>query len=167
MAKKDKGGIEGLRTDVQALADAFWKFRDTVLTDVAVQQAEQQQFSRSRLASDEWNPPGDAQVQRAAALMSALSQPQRLQIVLMLAESPTSVAAVVESLGLKTTGAAYHHLNVLMNAGLAVQPERGTFALAPDAATEVDSILMALFGSAPVGSTTEEGGKKKKKVASS
>lgn len=164
-AKKDKGGIEGLRMDVQALAEAFWKFRDTVLTDVAVQQAEQQQFSRSRLTSDEWNAPDEARVQRAAALMSALSQPQRLRIVLMLAEAPTSVAAVVESLGLKTTGAAYHHLNVLMNAGLAIQPERGTFALAPEATGEINALLVALFGSVPKASEPEDRAKKKKAVS--
>jgi DNA-binding transcriptional ArsR family regulator len=162
-AKKDKGGIEGLRMDVQALADAFWKFRDTVLTDIAVQQAEHQQSSRSQVANGEWNAPDEAHVERAATLMSALSQPQRLRIVLMLAEAPTSVAAVVESLGLKTSGAAYHHLNVLMNTGLAVQPERGSFALALEAAGEVNALLVALFGSAPTASGVEEGGKKKKK----
>jgi DNA-binding transcriptional ArsR family regulator len=166
-AKKDKGGIEGLRMDVQALADAFWKFRDAVLTDVAVHQAEQQQSSQTQAASGEWNTPDEAQVQRAASLMSALSQPQRLQIVLMLAEAPTSVAAVVDSLGLKTTGAAYHHLNVLMNLGLAVQPERGSFALALEAAREVQELLVALFGKAPSAITPEEGSKKKKKSASS
>lgn len=162
-AKKDKGGIEGLRMDVQALADAFWKFRDTVLTDVAVHQAEQQRFSHTPATSGEWNTPDEAQVQRAASLMSALSQPQRLRIVLMLAEAPTSVAAVVDSLGLKTTGAAYHHLNVLMNLGLAVQPERGSFALAPEAARDIQALLEALFGSAPSAITPDEGGKKKKK----
>lgn len=162
-AKKDKGGVEALRLDVQALADAFWKFRDTVLTDVAVHQAEQRQFSMQQQAGGEWTSPDDAQVQRAAALMSALSQPQRLRIVLLLAEAPTSVAAVVESLGLKTTGAAYHHLNVLMNAGVAVQPERGTFALAPEATGEVNALLVALFGNAPGTTSPEEGVKKKKK----
>lgn len=162
-AKKDKGGVEGLRMDVQALADAFWKFRDTVLTDVAVQQAEQQQSLPTQGIGGEWIPPDDARVQRATALMGALAQPQRLRIVLMLVEAPTSVAAVVESLGLKTTGAAYHHLNVLINAGLVVQPERGTFALAPEAAVEVNALLVALFGNAPPASATEDGGKKKKK----
>ncbi len=162
-AKKDKGGIEGLRMDVQALADAFWKFRDTVLTDAAVQQAEQQQFVRMQVANTGWQHPDDPQVQRAAALMSALSQPQRLRIVLMLAESPRSVATLVEALGLKTTGAAYHHLNVLTNAGLVVQPERGSFALAPESGDEVNALLVALFGSSPTPDTPEETGKKKKK----
>lgn len=162
-AKKDKGGIEALRMDVQALADAFWKFRDSALTEVAVHQAEQQQSFQPGTVADGWVAPGETQVQQAAALMSALSQPQRLRIALMLAEGPTSVAAVVEALGLRTTGAAYHHMNVLINNGLAVQPERGSFALSPDAAGKVNALLVALFGSAPVDSPESDGTKKKKK----
>lgn len=159
-AKKDKGGIEGLRMDVQALADSFWKFRDAMLTDVALQQAEQQSATVES-ATGEWTSPTEATINDAAALMSALSQPQRLRMTLILAEGPSKVAAIVEQLGLKTTGAAYHHLNVLINSGIAVQPERGTFELAPDAAGNINALLVALFGSAE--SNGESSKKKKKK----
>lgn len=157
-AKKDKNGIDSLRTDVQALADAFWKFRDTMLTEVAVHQAEEQ-VAQAEGTDGSWATPDDAKLQRAAATMSALSQPQRLRIVLLLADGPTSVSALVEALGLKTTGAAYHHLNVLINNGIAVQPERGTFAISPDASAQVNALMVAMFGSAPA---SDDGGKKKK-----
>ena len=157
-AKKDKGGIESLRADVQALAEAFWKFRDAMITDVAAQQAERQQ--ESTLSSGGWLAPDDATVQSSASLMNALAQPQRLRMAMMLAEAPASVASLVEGLGLKTSGAAYHHLNVLITNGIAVQQERGIFTIAPDAAAQVTSLLVALFGSAGAGA---DGGKKKKK----
>lgn len=158
-AKKDKGGIEGLRMDVQSLADSFWKFRDAMLTNVALQQAEQQSAAVES-TSGEWTAPTEAKIADAAALMSALSQPQRLRMALILADGPTKVSAIVEKLGLKTTGAAYHHLNVLINSGIAVQPERGTFELASDASGNVNALLVALFGSAE---STDEPDKKKKK----
>lgn len=163
-AKKDKSGIEALRMDVQALADSFWKFRDAMLTDVAVQQAEQQNAESPDVAG-EWAPPTDANITEASTLMGALSQPQRLRMALMLANGPSNVSTIVEQLGLKTTGAAYHHLNVLINNGIAIQPERGTFAIAPDAIGKVNGLLVALFGSAPESSDADEdsGGKKKKK----
>ncbi len=157
-AKKDKGGMESLRTDVQALAEAFWNFRDAMLTDVAAQQAEQQRVGA--VSPGGWLAPDEALVQSSAALMNALAQPQRLRMAMMLAEGPTSVASLVEGLGLKTSGAAYHHLNVLINNGIAVQQERGTFSIAPEAVGQVTSLLVALFGSADA---SAEGGKKKKK----
>src|SRR5699024_1843595 len=109
-AKKDKSGIEALRTDVQALADSFWKFRDAMLTDTALQQAEEQNAS-VEMSAGEWVAPSEAQIAESAILMGALSQPQRLRMAMMLADGPTNVATIVERLGLKTTGAAYHHLN--------------------------------------------------------
>lgn len=157
-AKKDKGGIESLRADVQALAEAFWKFRDAMITDVAAQQAEQQQ--EGVISPGGWLAPTDATVHSSAAMMNALAQPQRLRMAMMLAEGPTSVANLVEGLGLKTSGAAYHHLNVLINNGIAVQEERGIFTISPGAAGQVTSLLVALFGSAE---SSPEGGKKKKK----
>lgn len=158
-AKKDKGGIEALRMDVQALADSFWKLRDAMLMDAAVQQAEEQ--SALMEASDqEWIAPTEAKIADAAAFMGALAQPQRLRMALILAEGPTNVSRIVEQLGLKTTGAAYHHLNVLINNGIAVQPERGMFSISPDAGGQVNALLVALFGGADGG---DDSGKKKKK----
>lgn len=161
-AKKDKAGIEGLRTDVQALADSFWKFRDAMLTDTALQQAEKQSASVDG-AAGEWVVPTDTTIAESATFMGALSQPQRLRMAMMLADGPTNVATIVEQLGLKTTGAAYHHLNVLINGGIAVQPERGTFAIAPEAIGKINGLLVALFGSAPEHSDSNTDSKKKKK----
>ena len=159
-AKKEKGGIESLRADVQGLAEAFWKFRDAMITDLAAQQAEQQQGNRAQPATGGWLTPDEATITASAAMMNALAQPQRLRMAMLLADGPTSVSTIVASLGLKTTGAAYHHLNVLINSGIAVQMERGTFAIAPDAAAQITSLLVALFGGADTGA---DGSKKKKK----
>lgn len=156
-AKKDKGGVDSLRNDVQALTEAFWSFRETMLTDVAVAQSERQ----VAVSINKWVSPKTANVDETAQIMAALGQPQRLRMVMMLASGPTSVPAMVEELGLKTTGAAYHHLKVLMTSGLVVQPERGTFTLAPENSGQTTSLLAALFDddvSAETGST-----KKKKK----
>ena len=161
-AKKDKSGIEALRTDVQALADSFWKFRDAMLTDTALQQAEEQNAS-VEMSAGEWVAPSEAQIAESATLMGALSQPQRLRMAMMLADGPTNVATIVERLGLKTTGAAYHHLNVLINSGIAVQPERGTFTISPEAVSKINGLLVALFGSVPDESGSKSESKKKKK----
>jgi DNA-binding transcriptional ArsR family regulator len=42
-------------------------------------------------------------------------------------KKPTSAGELVESLSLGTTGAAYHHLNVLQAAGFVTQVQRGLF----------------------------------------
>lgn len=147
-AKKDKGGIESLRTDVQALSEAFFSFREAMLADAAVTQSEQ----RKGGASGGFTAPAGADIDGAASMLAALGQPQRLRIVMLLAEEPTSVPLMVEKLGLKTTGAAYHHLNVLTNTGIVEQPQRGTFALTASASGKVEALLTAVLG-----------GKKKKK----
>lgn len=65
---------------------------------------------------------------RAAQLLSALGHRQRLAILRAVLEGPSSASELVERLHLGTTGAAYHHLNVLQAAGLVTQASRGTFA---------------------------------------
>lgn len=66
--------------------------------------------------------------ERAAHLLSALGHRQRLAILLAILERPCSAAELVERLGLGTTGAAYHHLNVLQAADIVVQESRGVFS---------------------------------------
>lgn len=144
-AKKDKSGIDALRNDIQALQESFWRFRDAMLTDAALEQAEQQQ---TQLAIEDIGlaSVSEADVNTAAGLMAAIGHPQRLRMAMMLAENPISVTEVVEKLGLSTTGAAYHHLKALMNAGLVEQPRRGTFAFTADALPRVQQLLAGLFG---------------------
>lgn len=164
-AKKDKAGIESLRTDIQSLADAFYAFKDAMLTDAAVEQAERQQLDASLVAVSDLASVADTDVSGAAALMAAIGHPLRLRMVLMLAHEPTSVTAMVERLSLRTTGAAYHHMNVLMSNGIATQPERGIFALAEDHAPHVHRILGALFGIEKDTEPEPKSGKKKKNKA--
>lgn len=158
-AKKDKAGIEALRNDIQSLQDSFWQFRDAMLTDAALEQAEQQQ---SRLTFDGLNLPAlsAADITDAAAMMAAVGHPIRLHMTILLAQHPVSASDMVEQLELGTTGAAYHHLKVLMNQGLVEQPQRGTFQLTAEALPQVHQLLSGLFGDVP--EESGKGGKKKK-----
>lgn len=157
-AKKDKSGIEGLRTDIQALQESFWRFRDAMLTDAALQQAEQQQ---SQVAVESLDLPAltEADIVEASLLMAAVGHPLRLRMAIILAQDTASVNDLVEQLDLATTGAAYHHLKVLMNQGLVEQPRRGTFILTEDSQTRVQQLLTGLFGATP---TPARSSKKKK-----
>lgn len=162
-AKKDKGGVDALRGDVQALADAFWSFRDAMLTDAAVRQAEEQQAAAAGVAGGAITAT-EREITEAATLLAAIGHPVRLRLIVRLAEEPVSVTKLVEELGLKTTGAAYHHLNVLITNGIVVQPQRGTFALSDTSSSRVHQVLGALFGVAANDGAPETGGKKKKKA---
>lgn len=62
-----------------------------------------------------------------ATTLAAVAHPQRLAILDAILQAPTSASELVESLGLGTTGAAYHHLNVLQSAGFVTQMHRGVF----------------------------------------
>lgn len=167
-AKKDKSGsFDALRADVQTLADAFWSFKDAMLTDVAVRQAEQQSLVPAPAESATWQKPDDATVESTAAMMAALGHPQRLRIALLLAKSPVSVNDLVQQLGLNTSGSAYHHLNVLVNAGIATQPQRGSFEMVEEAVAPVTAALVSFFGEDEADQDEEKSskssGKKKKK----
>lgn len=164
-AKKDKSGsVEALRADVQALADAFWGFKDSFVTDLALQQAEQQAApAKAAAEARSWSAPADTDIDDAAAMLSALGHPQRLRIAMALAKSPVTVNELVQQLGLKTTGAAYHHLNVLTNAGIVNQPQRGSFEIVAEAAAPVSAVLASLFGEEEEPDEKSSSGKKSKK----
>lgn len=66
--------------------------------------------------------------ERVAQLLSALGHRQRLAILKAVLERPCSAAELVDRLQLGTTGAAYHHLNVLQAADLVAPEGRGVFA---------------------------------------
>lgn len=76
-----------------------------------------------------------------AKVLAAIGHRQRLAILMAMLAGPRSAADLVGSLGLGTTGAAYHHLNVLVGAGLVTQTERGVFSVAPDRIAMVLTIL--------------------------
>ena len=80
----------------------------------------------------------------AATVLAAIGHRQRLAIMIALLAQPMSVSDLVGSLDLGTSGAAYHHLNVLQNAGLVRQQERGIFELEPERAGAVIGVLSAL-----------------------
>jgi DNA gyrase subunit B len=83
----------------------------------------------------------------AAQLLAAIGHRQRLAILKAIFNSPSTAADLVNTLDLGTTGAAYHHLNVLQASGLVVQETRGVFEIRPD---RVSSFLAILSG---IGST--------------
>lgn len=63
----------------------------------------------------------------AASTLAAVGHPQRLAILGAILNKPSSAGELVETLSLGTTGAAYHHLNVLQAAGFVTQMQRGIF----------------------------------------
>jgi DNA gyrase subunit B len=79
----------------------------------------------------------------AAKLLAAIGHKQRLAIAMMLLRKPATAAEMVSTLSLGTTGAAYHHLNVLQGTGLVEQAQRGIFSIAP---AQVPSLLTILGG---------------------
>ncbi len=79
-----------------------------------------------------------------ARVLAAIGQAQRLAIAKVLLEGPSTAATLVTTLDLGTTGAAYHHLNVLQSAGLVWQASRGVFELVPERVGTILTILAAL-----------------------
>ena len=82
----------------------------------------------------------------AASTLAAVGHPQRLAILNAILEKPTSAGELVESLSLGTTGAAYHHLNVLQSAGFVTQTQRGIFRFRSEKVPVFLTILAALSG---------------------
>lgn len=80
----------------------------------------------------------------AAQRLAAIGHKQRLAILVHLIQQPSSVSELVSNLDLGTSGAAYHHLNVLQGAGLVAQQERGIFEVAAEQTGFIVGILAAL-----------------------
>lgn len=93
-----------------------------------------------------------AQTDDSVKILAAIGHRQRLAIIGHMIGHPTTAAELVGSLDLGTTGAAYHHLNVLIAAGLVVQESRGVFALAP---AQLATIVTIFAGLASTGSVVE------------
>jgi DNA-binding transcriptional ArsR family regulator len=88
----------------------------------------------------------DVDIELAAQVLAAAGHAQRLGILLMLLPAPATANEVVTALSLGTTGAAYHHLNVLQAAGLVEQRQRGLFSIVPEQVPVILTILAALSG---------------------
>ena len=88
--------------------------------------------------------------------LAAIGHHQRLAILMMLLAGPASANDVVTELAFGTTGAAYHHLNVLQSAGLVQQKQRGTFSLIPQQVPVLLIIIAALSDNLAVQITTPD-----------
>lgn len=87
-------------------------------------------------------------------MLAAIGHQQRMGILLMLLSGPATALDVVEGLTLGTTGAAYHHLNVLQSARIVEQRKRGTFSIVPEQVPVILTILAALSGGIALEVTT-------------
>lgn len=76
-----------------------------------------------------------------ARVLAAIGHRQRLAILKRILGTPSTAADLVTGLELGTTGAAYHHLNVLQAAELVTQAARGVFSVPPHRV----SALVAIF----------------------
>lgn len=85
----------------------------------------------------------DVDMDAAARMLAAVGHRQRLAILLALLREPSGASGLVSKLDLGTTGAAYHHLNVLQSAGLVQQAQRGLFSVVPEV---IPRLLMILAG---------------------
>lgn len=83
----------------------------------------------------------DQDIDELARVLAAVGHRQRLVIVLAMLSGKSTAAELGSSLGLGTSGAVYHHLNVLVAAGLVRQTTRGVFAIAPERVGMLLSIL--------------------------
>ena len=146
--KKTKDQIDSIRGDLAALTEAVWALKEQLTVEVAAAAAARSSAAtvaaaagggqrtdghvRFRPAVDVDGPaPELAAVDEegVAQILHALGHRQRLGIVKTLLHRPASAADLVEALQLGTTGAAYHHLNVLLAANLVVQQSRGVYAV--------------------------------------
>jgi len=93
----------------------------------------------------------------ASRLLAAIGHRQRLAILKMVLDKPTTAADLVGSLDLGTTGAAYHHLNVLQAADLVTQEGRGVFVVQPHRVSALFTMFAGIESAASVSVTEPPG----------
>ncbi|MEC0307241.1 ATP-binding protein [Paenibacillus lautus] len=71
----------------------------------------------------------DMNTEKAAKILAALGNKQRLDILKAVMAEPLSGSELVERLNMGTTGQLYHHLKALLGADLLVQEQGGRYAL--------------------------------------
>jgi len=91
-----------------------------------------------------------------ARILAAIGHRQRLLILKAILDKPSSAAELVTSLNLGTTGAAYHHLNVLQAADLVIQEGRGTFTVQPHRVSAIFAILAGVESAAQASAVDQE-----------
>jgi len=91
-----------------------------------------------------------------ARILAAIGHRQRLLILKAILDKPSSAAELVTSLNLGTTGAAYHHLNVLQAADLVIQEGRGTFTVQPHRVSAIFAILAGVESAAHASDADQE-----------
>jgi len=81
----------------------------------------------------------------ATKVLNCLGNRDRLNILLAILKKPMSVAELVSTCGLNSTGQAYHHMKPLLAADLIVEDEhnKGIYAVQPH---KVQGIIMLLAG---------------------
>lgn len=71
----------------------------------------------------------DMNTEKAAKILAALGNKQRLDILKAVMAEPLTGSELVERLNMGTTGQLYHHLKALLGADLLVQEQGGRYAL--------------------------------------
>ncbi|MEU7002492.1 helix-turn-helix domain-containing protein [Nonomuraea sp. NPDC046570] len=105
----------------------------------------------ARLGGNQWSwkvirSPGWLLEQPAApiaAVLAAAGHPARFEILRLLVVEPRPIAELQAELSLASPGQLYHHLKTLSSAGLVVQPERGVYAVPPNAIFPVLALAAA------------------------
>ena len=97
----------------------------------------------------------DQDFDHLARLLAAIGHRQRLAILKAILVRPRSAAELVTELRLGTTGAAYHHLNVLQSADLVTQADRGVFTVHPQRAAILAIILSSVAAVSEVGQSDQ------------
>jgi DNA-binding transcriptional ArsR family regulator len=92
----------------------------------------------------------------AAAVLSALGSPFRLEIIRALLLGRETVQELQEIPGLGTSGQLYHHLRDLQSAGVVTQRRRGRYGVAGDKVVPCLIIIAAAASVAAVAVTPEE-----------
>ena len=94
--------------------------------------------------------------EEAAAVLAALGNPVRLEIVRRLLLGGETVQELQEIPGLGTTGQLYHHLRDLQAAGLVTQRRRGRYGVAADKVVPALIITAAAANMGAVMTTHEQ-----------
>jgi DNA-binding transcriptional ArsR family regulator len=92
----------------------------------------------------------------AAAVLSALGSPFRLEIIRALLLGRGTVQQLQEIPGLGTSGQLYHHLRDLQSVGVVTQRRRGRYGVAGDKVVPCLIIIAAAASMAAVAITPEE-----------
>jgi DNA-binding transcriptional ArsR family regulator len=92
----------------------------------------------------------------AAAVLAALGNPVRLEIVRRILLGGETVQQLQEIPGLGTSGQLYHHLRDLQAAGLVIQRRRGRYGVPADKVVPALVIIAAAVSMAPATAGHEE-----------